>query len=319
MKAIIGERYGSPDTLDLREVPTPAVAADRVLLRVRAASVNASDYRVLRGKPLLARPLMGGTLRPKEHRRGADVAGVVEAVGADVTTLKAGDEVFGAGLGSFAEYVAPLADRLVPKPPNLTFEEAAAIPIAAITALQALRDKGGLQAGQRVLVNGAGGGVGTFLVQLARALGAAHITAVCGPHNVEIVRSLGPDRVVDYSREDFTKLGEEYDLIAENAGGTSIRRLLSLLTPHGTLVVVGSHTNPLGHLASAAIQGRLGSKKAVGFIAKLNHEDLVQLGELAAAGTIRPVIDRTYPLAETAEAYRYTERMHSLGKVVVTV
>ena len=317
MKAILSNRYGPPEVLELREVETPALAPDRVLLRVRAASVNASDYRPLRGTPLLARPMMGGIRRPKEHRRGADVAGVVEAVGAEVTALQPGDEVFGTGLGSFAEYVAPLADRLVPKPANLSFEEAAAMPVAATTALQALRDHGALQPGARVLVNGGGGGVGTFLVQLARALGAAHVTAVCGPHNVEIVRALGPDRVVDYSREDFTATSDRYDLIVDNAG-RSIRKLRRLLVPGGTIVVVGSHKNPLGHIASAFVQDKLGRQKVAFFIAKLNHDDLVFLAELAAAGTIKPVVDRTYPLAETAAAYRYAETMHARGKVVIT-
>jgi NADPH:quinone reductase-like Zn-dependent oxidoreductase len=268
---------------------------------------------------MLARPMMGGIRRPKELRRGADVAGIVEAVGADVTDVQPGDEVFGTALGALAEYATPLATRITAKPPNLTFEQAAAIPVAAITALQALRDKGGLEAGQRVLVNGAGGGVGTFLVQLAKALGAAHVTAVCGPHNVEVVGSLGPDRVVDYSREDFTATQDRYDLIVDNAGSASIRKLLRLLTPKGTLVVVGSHKNPLGHLASAMAHRPFASQKIVGFIAKLAQGDLAYLAELAGAGTIRPVLDRTYPLAETAEAYRYAETMHARGKVVVTV
>lgn len=320
MKAVLSDRYGPPDVLELREVDVPAVAADRVLLRVRAASINAGDYRVLRGRPLFARPLMGGILRPKEARRGGDVAGVVEAVGAGVTELAPGDEVFGTTIGALAEYATPLASRLVRKPESLSFEEAAAIPVAAVTALQALRDHGGLQRGQRVLVNGAGGGVGTFLVQIAKALGAAHVTAVCGPHNVEVVRSLGPDRLVDYSREDFTKTKERYDLIVDNAGGKSIRKLRRLLTPDGTFVLVGSHKNPLGHMASAVVQKPFVRPKLVWFIAKLSHnEDLAYVADLAAAGTIRPVLDRTYPLAETAEAYRYAETMHARGKVVVTV
>lgn len=320
MKAILSTQYGPPeDVLELCEVETPTPAPDRVLLRVRAASLNAGDYRVLRGTPVIARPMMGGIRRPKEPRRGADVAGVVEAVGTDVTTLRVGDEVFGTALGAFAEYVAPLATRVVAKPANLTFEEAAAIPIASLTALQALRDHGGIQAGQRVLVNGAGGGVGTFLVQLAKALGASHVTAVCGPHNVDVVSSLGADHVVDYSTEDFTKIDERYDLIVDNAGSKSIRKLRRMLTPKGTLVVVGAYKNPLGHMASAVVQNWFVGQKLAWFIAKLKEEDLAFIAELAAAGTIRPVLDRTYPLAETAEAYRYAETMHARGKVVLTV
>jgi len=231
MRAILSSRYGSPDALELREVEQPTPDPDRVLVRMHAASLNAMDKHMLRGTPRVMRPMMGGLRRPKDPRRGGDIAGVVEAVGADVTTVAVGDEVFGGCAGAFADYATPLAKNLVSKPANLTFDEAAAIPVAGVTALQALRDKGGLQPGQTVLINGAGGGVGTYLVQIAKALGAGEVTAVCGPGSVELARASGADRVVDYTQEDFTKAGGPYDLIVDNAGTRPFARCASSSRP----------------------------------------------------------------------------------------
>jgi NADPH:quinone reductase-like Zn-dependent oxidoreductase len=316
MQAILSNRYGPPDVLELREVERPEPAPDRVLVRVRAASLNAGDWRVLSGTPVLARPMMGGIRRPKEPRRGGDLAGVVEAVGAEVTGFAPGDEVFGSGLGSFAEYVTPLGKNLVRKPANVSFEEAAAVPVAGVTALQALRDHGRLEPGRRVLINGAGGGVGTFLVQIAKALGA-EVTAVCGPGSVELARASGADRVVDYSREDFTHADGPYDLVVDNAGTRSVRRMRRLLTPQGTYVVVGSVKNPLGHMASAVVQRPFTKQRLAVFIAKINSDDLAHLAGLAEAGELRPAIERTYPLAETAAAYRHMVSGHVRGKLVI--
>jgi NADPH:quinone reductase-like Zn-dependent oxidoreductase len=316
MQAIVSHRYGPPDVLELRGVERPEPAPDRVLVRVRAASLNAGDWRVLSGTPRLARPMMGGIRRPKEPRRGSDVAGVVEAVGAGVTAFAPGDEVLGSGLGSFAEYVAPLAKNLVRKPAGLSFEEAAAIPVAGITALQALRDHGRLEPGQTVLINGAGGGVGTFLVQIAKALGG-DVTAVCGPGSVDVARASGADRVVDYSGADFTRVGGPYDLVVDNAGTRSVRRMRRLLTPEGTYVVVGSVQNPLGHMASAVVQRPFTKQTLATFIAKIDGGDLAYLAALAESGKLRPAIERTYPLAETADAYRHMVGGHVRGKLVI--
>jgi NADPH:quinone reductase-like Zn-dependent oxidoreductase len=316
MQAILSDRYGPPDVLELREVERPEPAPGRVLVRVCAASLNAGDWRVLSGTPRLARPMMGGIRRPKEPRRGGDVAGVVEAVSAEVTELAPGDDVFGSGLGSFAEYVAPLATNLVRKPAWLSFEEAAAIPVAGVTALQALRDHGRLEAGQSVLINGAGGGVGTFLVQIAKALGG-DVTAVCGPGSVEVVRASGADRVVDYSREDFTDNPAPYDLVVDNAGTRSVRRMRRLLTPQGTYVVVGSVKNPLGHMAAAVVQRPFTKQRLATFIAKINGDDLAHLAALADSGALRPAIERTYALADTADAYRHMVAGHVRGKLVI--
>jgi NADPH:quinone reductase-like Zn-dependent oxidoreductase len=316
VKAIVSPRYGSPDVLELREVERPVPAPDRVLVRVRAASLNASDKHALRGRPRVLRAMMGGLRRPKDPRRGGDVAGVVEAVGSEVTTFSVGDEVFGSGLGAFAEYVAPLAKNLVPKPARLTFEEAAAIPVAGVTALQALRDHGKLQPGQKVLVNGAGGGVGTFLVQIAKALGG-EVTAVCGPGSVELVRASGADRVIDYTQEDFTTAGGPYDLIVDNATTRSARTMRSLLTREGTLVKVGAVKINLLRLFWPAVYDTFVPQKLTMFIAKINGDDLAHLGRLAEEGALRPAIERTYPLADTADAYRHMNAGHVRGKLVI--
>jgi len=319
MKAIVYRTYGSPDVLELTDIEKPAVADDAVLVRVRSASVNPVDWHGMRGQPFLVR--MGdGLRRPKVGALGVDAAGHVEAVGKDVTHLQPGDEVFGARTGAFAEYVS--GRNFVAKPAALTFEQAAAIPVAATTALQALRDKGGVQPGQRVLVNGASGGVGTFAVQIAKALGA-HVTGVCSSGNVEMVRSIGADEVIDYTREDFTRAGQRYDLILDIAGSRSLRSCRRVLTANGTLVVVGGPggrwVSPADRWVKAKVISRFGSQRMLPFLAQITKEDLLVLKELAEAGTLRPVIDRTYPLSEVPEAVRYLEAGHARGKVVITL
>ncbi len=320
MKAIIQQRYGSPDVLRLQDVEKPALEDDRVLVRVCASSVNATDWRHLRGKPYAARPMMGGVRKPKSSAVGVDAAGVVEAVGKDVTHVAPGDEVYGVRNGAFAEYVS--GRTFVHKPVNLSFEQAAAVPVAACTALIALRDKGGIQAGQRVLVNGGGGGVGTFAVQLAKAFGA-EVTAVSSAENLELMRSLGADQVIDYRREDFTKGKQRYDLIVDVGGRPSVAACRRALTYDGTLVLVGAGKGdwfgPLTRFAVGAVRSRLLKQRVVGFLAEVTKEDLLLLKGIIEAGKVTPVIDRTYPLSEAAEALRYVEPGHAKGKVVITV
>ena len=324
MKAIVRERYGAPDVLELKDVDRPVVDDDSVLVRVRAASINAYDWHMMRGAPFLAR--MGGGLRtPKDGAMGVDVAGQVEAVGKNVTQFRPGDEVFGARHGSLAEYVRGTARSfLVPMPAGLTFEQAAAVNMAGTTALQGLRDKGQLKPGQRVLINGAAGGVGTFAVQIAKALGA-HVTAVCSTRNVDMVRSLGADQVIDYTKADFTRVGQRYDLILDVASSRSLSACRRVLGPSGILVVVGAAGGGrrmlpiVAHLLGAMIFSRIGSQKMLPFLAKNSTEDLLVLKEMIEAGKVRPVIDRTYPLSETPAAMRYLEEGHARGKVVITV
>jgi NADPH:quinone reductase-like Zn-dependent oxidoreductase len=323
MKAIVYDRYGPPDVLRLREIDAPVAADDEVLVSVRACSVNPADWHTMTGTPQVAR-LQFGLRGPKTGRLGIDVAGVVEAVGKDVTQFHPGDEVFGGKNRAFAEFVCIREDgAIVVKPASLTFEEAAAVPVAAITALQGLRDKGGIQAGYRVLVNGASGGVGTFAVQIAKALGA-EVTAVCSTRNVELARSLGADRVVDYTSEDFTRTDERYDLILDGVGNRTWPERRDLLTPHGTLVVVGGSKEnrmigPLGDVLKVRLAAIRGSRKAVFFIAKLNKEDMEFLRGLLEAGTVRSVIDRRYTLSEVSDALAYLGEGHAQGKIVVTV
>ena len=320
MKAIVCSSYGRPDVLELVEVEKPALADDLVLVKVRAASVNPADWYGVAG-PLIVRPSTG-LFKPRSDRTGIDFAGTVEAVGKNVTHVSPGDDVFGARSGALAEYVT-VRDAVVGKPANLTFEEAAAVPVAAITALQGLRDKGHLQAGQQVLINGASGGVGTFAIQIAKARGA-EVTAVCSTGNVEQARSLGADHVVDYTREDFTHSDRRYDLLLDVAGGKSWSQLRRVLTQDATVVIVGAQkrrlVGPIGHIVRLRVASLLrGSQKAVFFIAKTNRADMEILRELLETGKVKPVVDRRYELAETADAFRYLGEGHARGKVIVTV
>jgi NADPH:quinone reductase-like Zn-dependent oxidoreductase len=289
-------------------------------VRVRAASVNPADWYGVSG-PLIVRPSTG-LLKPRSDRTGIDFAGTVESVGKDVSHVRPGDEVFGARSGALAEFVT-VRDAVVPKPPNISFEEAAAVPVAAITALQGLRDKGQLQAGQKVLINGASGGVGTFAVQIAKVLGA-EVTGVCSTRNVELVRSLGADHVVDYTREDFTRSDRRYDLLLDVAGSRSWSELRRVLTPQATVVIVGAQKRkvlgPIGHIVRLRVASLLrGSQKAVFFIAKTNRADMEILRELLESGKVKPVVDRRYDLADTADAFRYLGEGHAQGKIVVTL
>jgi NADPH:quinone reductase-like Zn-dependent oxidoreductase len=323
MKAMVYEEYGAPDVLELREIDRPPVTDDGVLVRVHATSVNPVDWHMLTGLPRIAR-LGGGLRRPKLRVLGVDFAGTVEVVGPGVTQFRPGDEVFGARNGSLAEYVCVRESRaIVTKPANVSFEQAAAAPLAAITALQALRDKGKVRAGDDVLVNGASGGVGTFAVQIAKSFGA-NVTGVCSPQNVETARSLGADRVIDYTQEDFTRSGQRYDLMIDIAGNRSWSECKRVLGEAATLVIVGgpktnSWIGPMGDALGRRVVTLIGSRNAVFFLAKLNKQDLLVLSELLESGQVTPVIDRQYPLAETPDAFRYLGEGHARGKVVVTL
>jgi NADPH:quinone reductase-like Zn-dependent oxidoreductase len=319
MKALVRHKYGGPGVVRVEEVEQPALEDDRVLVRVRASSLNKADWHQLRGWPRLLRPVTrDGVLHPKSALFGTDFAGVVEAVGQDVTDLAPGDEVFGGRNGAFAEYVS--AAMVVRKPPNVTFEEAATMGIAGLTALQGLRDHAGLQPGERVLINGASGGVGTLAVQIAKALGA-HVTAVCSTRNVEQARALGADRVIDYTREYFTREGERYDLIADVAGGHSWRSMRCVLEPDGRLVVVGAHGSQgqLRHIAAIKLASLWSKHEVKFFIAKFNKEDLQTLADLLESGELTPAIDRTYELDEAQDALRTFGDGHVRGKLVLTM
>lgn len=319
-KAIVQYKYGSPDVLELREIEKPVVDEDGVLVKVRAASVNALDWHIMRGVPGLVR-MTEGLRKPKIPIRGVDVAGLVEAVGKNVTQFQPGDEVFGMRSGAFAEYVCGKEQNFVPKPAGLTFEQAAAVPVAAETALQGLRDKGQIRPGQKVLINGASGGVGTFAVQIAKSFGA-DVTGVCSTRNVDMVRSIGADRVIDYTRENFTRDGQRYDLIFDVAGNHSFSDCRRALSPIGTLVMAGqsSRKKPsILRLVIAPVLSRFVRQKLVPFIAKHGKEDLVALKELIEAQKVTPVIDRHFPLREVPEAIRYIGEGHARGKVVITV
>ncbi|MEK6274646.1 MAG: NAD(P)-dependent alcohol dehydrogenase [Actinomycetota bacterium] len=321
MKAIIHERYGRPDVLELRDVEKPVLEDDQVLVRVHASSVNPVEWYGVTG-PYFAR-IGNGFRRPKDTTVGADLAGRVEAVGKDVSAFEPGDDVYGTSGGSWAEYAPAREEKLAPKPANVSFEEAAAVPIAALTALQALRDHGQVQPGQKVLINGASGGVGTYAVQIAKSFGAV-VTAVCSTRNVEQARSLGADRVVDYTQEDFTKRGERHDLMLDIAGSRSFLACRRALTPEATVVLIGGRMTyrglgPLPHLAGTILKSRFRSQAVKFFVAKITTEDLVVLKELLEAGTVRSVIDREYPLSEAPEALRYLGEGHARGKVVITV
>jgi NADPH:quinone reductase-like Zn-dependent oxidoreductase len=322
MKAIVHRRYGPPDVLRLEEIDKPTAADGEVLVKVHAASVNAGDWRVIRGEPLALR-LASGLLRPRHRVPGADVAGRVEAVGRHVTRFQCGDDVFGdisrSGFGAFAEYVSVPEAALVSKPTNLSFEEAAAVPAAGVTALQALRDTARMQRGQKVLINGASGGVGTFAVQIAKALGAV-VTGVCSTRNVNLVRSLGADHVIDYTREDFTRNGERYDVIVAVNGYHSIWDYKRALSPAGVYATSGGSG---AQMAEAMFLGPclslIGSKTMGNMLMKPRQADLVALKDLVEAGKIAPVVERRYALREVPDAIRYVEEGHARGKVVITV
>jgi NADPH:quinone reductase-like Zn-dependent oxidoreductase len=322
MKAALYRKYGSPDVLELTDLPRPVPDAGQVLVRVKASSVNPADWYNMIGLGL-ARP-GSGWLRPKDGRVGIDYAGVVEAVGEAVTRFQPGDEVFGARNGACAEYVTVRADRgIVLKPANVTFEQAAGVAVAGLTALQGLRDYGQLKAGQRVLINGAAGGVGTFSVQVAKCLGA-EVTAVCSTRNVDMVRSLGADHVVDYTREDFTRSGRRYDLLFDVAGGRSFADCRRVLAPNAALVIVGGPKGnrligPLSHLIRIRLGALGASQKVTFFISKTDQKDLEVLGEMLGSGRLVSVVDRTYPLTEIQAAMRYLGTRHARAKVVVTV
>jgi NADPH:quinone reductase-like Zn-dependent oxidoreductase len=324
IKAIVHCEYGSPDVLKLEDVEKPVPNDNQLLVRVRAASVNPLDLTI-RG-PLLIRPMLG-LRKPKDTRLGVDYAGIVEAVGKNVTNFKPGDEVFGGRNGALAEYVCVLADRaVVLKPSNMTFEQAATVPVAAITALQGLRDKGKIQAGQKVLINGASGGVGTFAVQIAKSYGA-EVTGVCSTRNMDMVRSIGADHLIDYTKQDFTKGDDRYDLIFDLVGNHSFAERRRILNPNGICVMAGIggagwHDGMATRLAgelNAFVRSRFVSQKFISYIAQFNKKDMIVLADLMQSGKMTPVIDKTYKLSDTPDALRYLEQGHARGKVVITL
>jgi NADPH:quinone reductase-like Zn-dependent oxidoreductase len=326
MQAIAQDRYGAPDALEIREVDRPIVGDDDVLVRVQAASANPYDLHFMRGLPYIVRVAgsrAGFGLRgPKPCIRGRDLAGQVEAVGKRVTDLRPGDEVYGVGQGTFAGYARASESELAPKPANLTFVQAAAMPVAAVTALRAIRDCGRVQPGQTVLINGAAGGVGTFAVQIAKASGA-NVTGVCSTRNADMVRSIGADQVIDYTAQDFTRGPNRYDLILDLVGNHSVSACRRALEPRGMLLLShggrSSWIGPMGQILRALVMSRFVSQKLLAFTAHVTKEDLVALKELAEGGKVTPVIDRTYPLSESADGIRYLEAGHARGKVVITV
>lgn len=321
MKAIVQDKYGPPDVLDLEEIDTPVVEDDEVLVQVHAAGVAIGDWLVMWGLPYPAR-MTYGLRKPKNSIPGFEVAGHVEAVGTNVKQLQPGDEVFGWCNGAMAEYVSVSEDALAPKPANLTFEQAAAVPISAFTALQGLRDQGQIEAGQKVLVNGASGSVGTFAVQIAKAFGA-EVTGVCSTRNVDLVRSIGADHVIDYTQDDFTQRGQRYDVILDTVGNRSLSDTRRALTPRGSLVIVGGSGGPwlmgMGRSVRALMLSPFVRQRLRAFVSKPNTADLNVLKELTEDGRVTPVIDRTYPLGETREAIGHIGARHTRGKTVITV
>jgi NADPH:quinone reductase-like Zn-dependent oxidoreductase len=317
MKAVVQVGYGSADVLELKEIDRPVAADDDVLVHVRAASLAAGDYFGMRGAPFPIRLAIGFPKPKKDHVVGLDVAGHIEVVGRNVTRFKPGDEVFGEGRGACAEYVCANEGKLALKPRNLTFEEAAAVPTSALAALHGLRDHGGVQPGQRVLINGASGGVGTFAVQIAKTLGA-EVTGVSSPGNIDMVRSIGADHVIDYTKEDFTKGESRYALILDNAASHSFADYRRVLEPGGRLMPNSGHAG-MGYVVKAFLLPLFVRQQERPFVSTPNRDDLIALGELVEAGRVTPVIDRTYPLSETAEAFRYLDQGHARGKVVVVV
>ena len=322
MKAIVQDHYGNPDVLEFQEIDVPDIGPADVLVRVHAASVNPFDWHMMTGKPYLVR-LQAGRRRPSQRTRGVDFAGLIEKVGAEVTKFSLGDEVFGAGRGVFAEFAVASETRIVLKPGDVSFEQAAAVPIAAVTALQALRDSGGIADGQSVLVNGASGGVGTFAVQIARALGA-EVTGICSTRNVETVRSIGAHHVIDYAKDDFTRSQRRYDLILDLVGNHSLRKFRRALSPDGVYVSAGmtKKTNwigPLTHLLKIKAASLMGRQKMVGMLAGLNEADLQRLQEWMESGDLTSVIDRRFALNEARDAMWHQGEGHAQGKSIITV
>lgn len=324
MRAIVQDSYGEPaDVLKLEEIAIPAIKDDEVLVRVRAASLAAGDLLLMRGVPLVMRAGVFGLRRPKQRVPGLDVAGTVEAVGAEITGFKVGDEVFGEGIGTLSEYARVKAARLAAKPEGVSFEQAAVLPVSASTALQGLRDAGQVRSGQKVLINGASGGVGTYAVQVAKWLGA-DVTAVCSTSKIDLVRSLGADHVIDYTEKDFTKRDDQYDIILDNVANHPLSDLRRLLAPNGVLLPSngtsgGRWFGPLGRILAATVVSPFGRRKTRIFVGKANTEDLGELAELVAVGKITPVIDEVYDLAQSAEAAAYVGGGHARGKIVITV
>jgi NADPH:quinone reductase-like Zn-dependent oxidoreductase len=316
MKAIIYTSYGSPSNLHLVEIEKPVPLDNQILIKVKAASINSYEWRHLRANPFFIRIMVGGLFKPKHRILGADVAGTVEAVGRNVTQFKPGDDVFGEGsYGGFAEYICVDEDRFILKPDNLTFDEAAAVPMAALTALQGLRDKGRIQTKQKVLINGASGGVGTFAVQIARSFGA-DVTGVCSTAKMDLVRSLGADNVIDYSKEDVTKNNQKYDLILDTAAHRSVSDYKRILNPGGAYVLVGGSISRIFQLM---FKSKIGAKNMQTMVASINQKDLTFLAELLKSGQIKSIIDKRFPLSDTAEAFRYFEAGHTRGKIVITI
>jgi NADPH:quinone reductase-like Zn-dependent oxidoreductase len=323
VKAVVQDRFGPPDVLRLADTGLPETGADDVLVRVRAAALNPADWHILRGDPLVARLMGVGLTRPKARVAGIDAAGVVEAAGVNVRGLRTGDEVLGFCRGAFAEYACAAADLVVPKPASLTFEQAAAVPVAATTALRGIREVGEVTAGQRVLVIGASGGVGTYAVQIAAALGA-EVTGVCSTRNVELVRSIGAAHVIDYTTDDFTSGPARYDVILDNVSSLPLSRLRGALTPKGTLVLNGGGSpghvfGPVAGIVRAAVANAFVSQRLRPLPSRQNREELLAVTGLIEDGKLTPVVDRAYPLPDTAEGLRHVEQGHARGKAVVTV
>ena len=325
MKAIVYHDFGSPDVLRLDEIEKPVPNDNQLLIKVRGASVNPLDWHYMEGTPYLGRLVEFGLLKPKVTRLGVDYAGTVEAVGKNITQFKPGDEVYGNRFGAFAEYVVASEKALALKPANLTFEQAASVPVAAVTALQALRDKGKIEPGQKVLINGASGGVGTFAVQIAKSFGA-EVTAVCSGRNAEMVRSIGADHVIDYTKEDFTNSGQRYDLIIDNVGNRSLSECRRALNPKGKIILIGGGgvndsrwTGPLIGVIKMLVLKPFVTQEMSMMLADMNNKDLTILADLIQAGKVKPVIDRTYTLSQLPEALGYLEEGHARGKVVITV
>jgi NADPH:quinone reductase-like Zn-dependent oxidoreductase len=326
MKAVVYTNYGPPEVLEIRDIKKPVPNDDQVLVKVRAAAVNPLDWHFMEGTPYVMRLMMAGIRKPKDPRLGVDYAGTVEAVGKNVTQFKLGDEVFGNRDGAFAEYLCARADRAIAlKPANMTFEQAAAVPVAGLTALQGLRDKGHVQPGQKVLINGASGGVGTFAVQIAKTFGA-EVTGVCSGRNADMVRSLGADHVIDYTKEDFTKGYERYDVILDNVGTQPLSGFRRVLKPNGICVMIGGGgpndgrwVGPMARPIKAKLMSPFISQKMGMMLAQGNKDDLNVLADLMQSGKVTPVIDRMYPLSQIADAIRYLEQGHARGKVVIKI